>query len=166
MAFLWLIIDYLHKLVLSYWKYLQTLLWPLVENKCYSSYSGTRIRTITQKRGSFLLPEDDVKYQHYQWSLEFKVAHWNVYTGQPALALCKLLYDISASLLKLNQSWLVTTELSCRLKKKLLAIKHLVALRDCIFREPFPGNLAVAHINRSQKSSTRRTSTSEREKKN
>lgn len=32
-------------------------------------------------------------------------------------------------------------------------MKRLIALRDCIFREPFPGSLAVAHINRSSQKS-------------
>lgn len=48
-------------------------------------------------------------------------------------------------------------------------MKHSVALRDCIFREPFPGNLTVTHINRRfQKSSMRGTtiSNSKGKKKN
>jgi len=59
------------------------------------------------------------------------------------------------------------TDLQIKKKTKLFAMKHSFALRGCFFREPFPGSLTVAHVNRrSQKScSVRATSTSEQRKK-
>lgn len=47
-------------------------------------------------------------------------------------------------------------------------MKYLVDLRDCMLREPFSGSLTVAHINRSQKSYSKRgfaTSNLEKKKK-